>query len=203
MEFGHFCFQDLKKHMDTVKQIDIPLIKSYLHQLFSGICFCHSRRVLHRDLKPQNLLIDNHGNIKLADFGLARAFGLPVRSYTHEVVTLWYRAPEILLGCSVYSTPVDIWSIGCIFVELLTQKVDDYTLLVKYENVLIFVIYRLQLGTGEYADQPCVLSPPTTYCQITQNWLGPKARAFRTFILIYFCMFPENFAAFPLSGEIL
>ena len=85
---------------------------------------------MHRDLKPQNLLIDKDGNVKLADFGLARAFGLPVKTYTHEVVTLWYRAPEILLGCKEYSTPIDIWSIGCIFAELLGRAPlfpgDDY-----------------------------------------------------------------------------
>jgi cyclin-dependent kinase 1 len=69
------------------------------------------RRVLHRDLKPQNLLIEKDGTIKLADFGLARAVGVPVRVYTHEVVTLWYRAPEVLLGCQRYSMPVDIWSV--------------------------------------------------------------------------------------------
>uniref|UniRef100_A0A2D4G9K0 Protein kinase domain-containing protein n=1 Tax=Micrurus corallinus TaxID=54390 RepID=A0A2D4G9K0_MICCO len=62
------------------------------------------------------------GAIKLADFGLARAFGVPLRTYTHEVVTLWYRAPEILLGCKYYSTAVDIWSIGCIFAEMVTRK---------------------------------------------------------------------------------
>ena len=62
------------------------------------------------------------GVLKLADFGLARAFGVPVRTYTHEVVTLWYRAPEILLGGKQYSTPVDIWSIGCIFAEMMTRK---------------------------------------------------------------------------------
>jgi len=79
--------------------------------------------VLHRDLKPQNLLIDRQtNNLKLADFGLARAFGIPVRTYTHEVVTLWYRAPEILLGAKHYSTPVDIWSIGCIFCEMINQR---------------------------------------------------------------------------------
>jgi cyclin-dependent kinase 2 len=64
------------------------------------------------------LLVDSEGNVKLADFGLARAFALPVKTYTHEVVTLWYRAPEILLGASSYSTPIDIWSIGCIFAEM-------------------------------------------------------------------------------------
>jgi serine/threonine protein kinase len=89
-----------------------------LYQIINAIKFCHCKRILHRDLKPQNLLIDKSGSIKLADFGLARAFGVPIRTLTHEVLTLWYRAPEILLGQKEYSTPVDIWSIGCIFFEL-------------------------------------------------------------------------------------
>ncbi|KAG0433861.1 hypothetical protein HPB47_019531, partial [Ixodes persulcatus] len=95
---------------------------SYLKQILEGILFCHRRRVLHRDLKPQNLLIDQKGNIKLADFGLARAFGIPIRVYTHEIVTLWYRAPEVLLGSPRYSTPIDIWSIACIFVEMINKR---------------------------------------------------------------------------------
>lgn len=78
--------------------------------------------MLHRDLKPQNLLIDESRNLKLADFGLARAFGIPLRAYTHEVVTLWYRAPEILMGSKHYSTAVDMWSIGCIFAEMVLKK---------------------------------------------------------------------------------
>jgi serine/threonine protein kinase len=77
---------------------------------------------MHRDLKPQNLLIDSHGKMKLADFGLARAYSLPIQTYTHEVVTLWYRAPEILLGQKQYSTAVDIWSVGCIFAEMALKK---------------------------------------------------------------------------------
>jgi len=98
------------------------LVKSYCYQLIQAILFCHQRRVLHRDLKPQNLLIDKSGAIKVADFGLARAFGVPVRVYTHEVVTLWYRAPEILLGANKYACPVDIWSIGCIFAEMANKR---------------------------------------------------------------------------------
>jgi len=77
---------------------------------------------MHRDLKPQNLLVDRKGIIKLADFGLARAYGLPIKTYTHEIVTLWYRAPEILLGQKQYSTSVDLWSVGCIFAEMGMKK---------------------------------------------------------------------------------
>jgi len=115
--------QDLKSFLDKVKHnLHMLLTKSYLYQLISGIAYCHAHRVLHRDLKPQNILVNIHGVLKLADFGLARAFNLPVRTYTHEVVTLWYRAPEILLGGKQYSTAVDVWSIGCIFAELATRR---------------------------------------------------------------------------------
>uniref|UniRef100_A0A8I6Y392 [RNA-polymerase]-subunit kinase n=1 Tax=Hordeum vulgare subsp. vulgare TaxID=112509 RepID=A0A8I6Y392_HORVV len=116
---------DLKKFMDSCPEFakSPALIKSYLYQILRGVAYCHSHRVLHRDLKPQNLLIDRRTNaLKLADFGLARAFGIPVRTFTHEVVTLWYRAPEILLGARQYSTPVDVWSVGCIFAEMVNQK---------------------------------------------------------------------------------
>nr|BAE06269.1 cyclin-dependent kinase A2 [Scutellaria baicalensis] len=116
---------DLKKHMDSCPEFsqDPRTVKMFLYQILRGIAYCHSHRVLHRDLKPQNLLIDRRTNaLKLADFGLARAFGIPVRTFTHEVVTLWYRAPEILLGSRHYSTPVDVWSVGCIFAEMVTQR---------------------------------------------------------------------------------
>jgi serine/threonine protein kinase len=95
-------------------------VKSYMYQLLSGLSFCHRNSVLHRDLKPQNILINRAGIIKIADFGLARSYAVPTPAYTHEVVTLWYRSPEILLGGKVYSTPVDIWSMGCIMAELAT-----------------------------------------------------------------------------------
>jgi len=121
-----FLTMDLKKYMDTNVpkdgQMDAKLTKSYTYQLLQGMLFCHQRRVLHRDMKPQNLLIDKNGCIKIADFGLARAFGIPVRVYTHEVVTLWYRAPEVLLGSPKYSCPIDIWSIGTIFAEMVNRR---------------------------------------------------------------------------------
>lgn len=98
------------------------VIKSFLYQLLKGVAYCHSKLVLHRDLKPQNLLISRQGQLKIADFGLARPFGAPVRSYSPEVVTLWYRSPDVLLGSKFYSTGIDMWSIGCIFAEMITGR---------------------------------------------------------------------------------
>ncbi|KAE8378321.1 kinase-like domain-containing protein [Aspergillus bertholletiae] len=165
---------DLKKYMDALPvndggrgkslpnglSIDMGLgeamIKRFMSQLIDGIYYCHSRRILHRDLKPQNLLINRDGSLKLADFGLARAFGVPLRTYTHEVVTLWYRAPEILLGGPQYSTSVDMWSCGAIFAEMCTRKP-----LFSGDSEIdqIFKIFRL-LGTPDENTWPGVTSFP-------------------------------------------
>ncbi|XP_048487782.1 cyclin-dependent kinase 14 isoform X4 [Plutella xylostella] len=94
-------------------------VRLFMYQLLRGLAYCHRRRVLHRDVKPQNLLISCGGELKLADFGLARAKSVPSHTYSHEVVTLWYRPPDVLLGSTEYSTSLDMWGVGCIFVEML------------------------------------------------------------------------------------
>ena len=115
--------KDLKRFLDSQHNPPPPnLIQSYAYQILCGLCYCHCHRIIHRDMKPQNLLLNRQGLIKICDFGLARAFTIPLRNYTHEVVTLWYRAPEILFGSQLYSLPVDIWSTGCIIAEMITKK---------------------------------------------------------------------------------
>jgi serine/threonine protein kinase len=112
---------DLKKFMKARNgSLQPKQVQIFARQLLMGMEFCHANRVIHRDLKPQNLLIDANMRLKIADFGLARAFSLPIPQYTHEVVTVWYRPLEILLGSKLYSIPVDLWGVGCIFAEMAT-----------------------------------------------------------------------------------
>uniref|UniRef100_A0A4W5N8H1 Cyclin-dependent kinase 14 n=1 Tax=Hucho hucho TaxID=62062 RepID=A0A4W5N8H1_9TELE len=94
-------------------------VKLFLYQLLRGLSYIHQRYILHRDLKPQNLLISDTGELKLADFGLARAKSVPSHTYSNEVVTLWYRPPDVLLGSTDYSTCLDMWGVGCIFIEMI------------------------------------------------------------------------------------
>lgn len=106
--------------MGDQQRLPQNLIKTYIKQILEGVAYCHSQRIIHRDLKPANILLSGQQNelIKLADFGLARAFSIPIKPYTKCVVTLYYRSPELLLEMNEYATPVDIWSVGCIFAEL-------------------------------------------------------------------------------------
>lgn len=157
---------DLKKYLDTTNPapsdgdvvVDLSpeyreLVKGFLYQLLQGVAYCHSRLVLHRDLKPQNLLVSRKGELKIADFGLARTFAAPVRSYSTEVVTLWYRPPDVLLGNKFYSAAIDLWSVGCIFAEMMNGRP-----LFPGSNVRD-QLFRIQ----KYTRLMYVLMPPCAY----------------------------------------
>ena len=153
-----YCDSDLKKIMDGLKGEKLPIdtVKLYLYEMLKGINYIHKHKILHRDLKPQNLLINTNGVLKICDFGLARGFGVPIRIYTNEVVTLWYRAPDILLGSKMYDTSVDIWSIGCIFAEMI---LGIPMFLGKNENEQLDRIFNL-LGTPNDNEYPWLKESP-------------------------------------------
>ncbi|KAL2462990.1 Cyclin-dependent kinase D-3 [Forsythia ovata] len=123
----HLVFEFMETDLEAViRDRNIVLspadIKSYLQMTLKGLAFCHKKWVLHRDMKPNNLLIGPRGQLKLADFGLARIFGSPDRRFTHQVFARWYRAPELLFGAKQYGPGVDVWAAACIFAELLLRR---------------------------------------------------------------------------------
>lgn len=159
---------DLAQYL-AMREMPLPseMTRNFLWQLLQGVAAAHSKRVIHRDLKPQNILIDRTTNtLKVADFGLARTYSIGnTRPYTHEVVTLLYRAPELLLGSPIYSAPVDMWSVGCIFAEMVLGSP-----LFKGDSEIgqLYQIFRL-LGTPE----------ATSCCASFPDWqpLFPQWRA--------------------------
>ncbi|KAM8976555.1 cyclin-dependent kinase 18 [Pelodytes ibericus] len=146
---------DLKQYLDNCGNLMcMHNVKIFMFQLLRGLSYCHRRKILHRDLKPQNLLINEKGELKLADFGLARAKSVPTKTYSNEVVTLWYRPPDVLLGSTEYSTPIDMWGVGCILYEMSTGRPMFPGSTVKEELHLIF---RL-LGTPTEETWPGISS---------------------------------------------
>ncbi|EGI57797.1 PREDICTED: cyclin-dependent kinase 20 [Acromyrmex echinatior] len=112
---------------EVLRDFEISLtlaqIKTYMKMLLEGIAYVHSKNIMHRDLKPANLLISEKGILKIADFGLSRLMWKDgTKPYSHQVATRWYRAPELLYGARYYTSAIDIWSIGCIFGEMLNTS---------------------------------------------------------------------------------
>uniref|UniRef100_A0A0N5A975 cyclin-dependent kinase n=1 Tax=Syphacia muris TaxID=451379 RepID=A0A0N5A975_9BILA len=149
--------RDLKQYLDDCHEnVSMHNVRLFTVQLLRGLSYCHKRRILHRDLKPQNLLINDIGELKLADFGLARAKSVPTKTYSNEVVTLWYRPPDVLLGSTDYSTHIDMWGVGCILFEMISGRALFPGSSVEEQLSLIF---RL-LGTPTPRSHPTLCSFP-------------------------------------------
>lgn len=148
-------------------------IKCWMLMLLRALEYCHQRFVIHRDLKPNNLLLAPTGLIKMADFGLARSFGFPLDPMTSQVVTRWYRAPELLFGARHYTGAVDVWAAGCIFAELMLR-----TPFMAGETDMgqLKVIFQA-LGTPSTQDWPGMTALPD-YVAFPKNPKPPLASIF-------------------------
>ncbi|XP_055646894.1 cyclin-dependent kinase 7 isoform X3 [Falco peregrinus] len=172
--FGHksnisLVFDFMETDLEVIiKDTSIVLtqshIKAYMLMTLQGLEYLHQHWILHRDLKPNNLLLDENGILKLADFGLAKSFGSPNRVYTHQVVTRWYRAPELLFGAKMYGVGVDMWAVGCILAELLLRgmtNLPDYVTFKSFPGMPLQHIFSaagddlLSLLQGLFTFNPC------------------------------------------------
>lgn len=150
-----FYEHDLKSLMENMHVNFLQSeMKTLMLQLLSAVAYLHKNYIIHRDIKTTNLLLNNRGQLKLADFGLAREYGSPPVEMTQLVVTLWYRAPEILLGKKLYDTSIDVWSVGCVMGELINK---DALFMGKTELDQIKKIFQL-LGTPDESSWPGISS---------------------------------------------
>lgn len=147
---------DLRKYLKGryMKPMDSKLLKSYAFQLLAAIYVLHTHRIMHRDLKPENLLLNSKGELKLCDFGLARYFSVPMRQYSPQVVSLWYRAPELLFEPRAYELSIDIWSAGCIIAEMCRGEV------LFSADSEIDLIHKIVAVTGTPEDRSLIRVPP-------------------------------------------
>ena len=155
---------DLGEFLASQNRLDYSTTAGIIYQILDGLRHCHSRRIMHRDIKPANILIDHDLNVKISDFGSARTLWAraPGKPYSAEIQTLYYRAPEVLLGAAQYGFAIDIWSVGCIFGEMLSGRslfagVNEYDQIRK--------ICRVR-GTPREREWPGVSSLRNYSCQL-------------------------------------
>ncbi|KAF8897567.1 kinase-like domain-containing protein [Infundibulicybe gibba] len=169
-------------------------LKSLCHQMLAGLAYLHHKGVIHRDIKGSNILINNRGELKLADFGLARFYQKRRRmDYTNRVITLWYRPPELLFGATVYGPEVDMWSAGCIMLELFTKKPVFQG---NDEIHQLDVVYKI-LGTPNPDRWASIMhlpwyelikpreSIPNRFRELFQKWMSPAALDLAEELLAY------------------
>lgn len=146
-------------------------VKSWARQLLEGVHYMHKNKVIHRDLKASNLLINRHGELKIADWGLARSWNTEMKRLTNKVITLWYRPPELLLGMIDYSTKIDMWSVGCIVAEMFRRS---SFLKGRNEVHQLELIYKV-CGTPNTQEWPNLEKK----CRLWKNFApGPKDRIY-------------------------
>jgi len=185
-----FCEHDLKCFMSTMRApFSVPEVKCLMKQLLSGVAYMHENWTLHRDLKTSNILVNNRGELKICDFGLARVYGEPLGAYTPTVVTLWYRAPELLLGVRRYGPAIDVWSLGCIMAELLASEPlftgkTEIDQLSKMFATLGAPSDAVWPGCKELPGARKVTFPNQPYNHLRRRFPGPPSDESRTFVAI-------------------
>ncbi|KAJ9626588.1 TFIIH complex serine/threonine-protein kinase subunit kin28 [Taxawa tesnikishii (nom. ined.)] len=162
-------------------------IKAWMSMFCRAVWFCHENFVLHRDIKPNNLLIAANGEIKLADFGLARSFADPGNLMTHKVITLWYRPPELFYKASYYSGAVDIWSVGCVFAELIMRR--PFLVPASESDIAMIGVICKNVGTPTDENWPGVSRLPA-YVPVAKEEATPEKTK------------DEWLASFPAVGEV-
>ncbi|XP_039930980.1 cyclin-dependent kinase 10 isoform X1 [Hirundo rustica] len=183
-----YCEQDLASLLENMQTpFSEAQVKCIILQVLKGLQYLHENYIIHRDLKVSNLLMTDKGCVKIADFGLARTYGMPPKPMTPKVVTLWYRAPELLLGMTTQTTSIDMWAAGCILAELLAHK----PLLPGTSEIHQIDLIVQLLGTPNENIWP--VRAPCPFSPVLSPWLLPWP--------LLTLRFPQGFSKLPLATQ--